>query len=194
MKNKIPIILSTFIFLILFIYSSVFAYDFSFVSDDVSYEVTLSDEIKEYPYYVLQAISDTRYWLSLSYEPLIVESSTNRFLESDSFIDSGGGYPILSNFLNHLSTATPIPWSAKNTPIVKILYSNYDIYDDNGNLVFHQAPVTVEQVTIPEITQAKEIPQAMTEVMKILLPVGLIIFGIGLLIYLMRLVIYRMKS
>ena len=61
----------------------------------------------------------------------------------------------------------------------------YD-YDDLSTVVFRKAPQTVEQVKIPAIQQAEEIPQAMAEVLKILIPVGLVIFGIGLVIYLIR--------
>lgn len=71
---------------------------------------------------------------------------------------------------------------------ISISYSNYNVYDCNNNLLFQVAPV-VEQITIPEIQSVEEIPQAMGEVMKIMIPIGLIIFGIGLLIYLIRLVI-----
>lgn len=75
---------------------------------------------------------------------------------------------------------------------VKSLISNRSVYSYDGSTVFFQgAPPKVEQVTIPAITQVEEIPQAMEEVLKILIPVGLIVFGIGLVIFLMRLVISR---
>lgn len=73
-----------------------------------------------------------------------------------------------------------------------IIYSTMDITDNNGNVVFSGAPVTVEQVTIPTITQAQEIPQAMSKVLQMIIPIGLIVFFSGLLIYLVRLVISRM--
>lgn len=65
-------------------------------------------------------------------------------------------------------------------------YSNFDVKNIDGNVVFQRAPQAVEQVKIPAIQQAKEIPQAMTEVLKILIPIGLVIFGIGLVIFLIR--------
>lgn len=68
----------------------------------------------------------------------------------------------------------------------EVCYANYDVHDIyTGNLLFQGAPA-VEQVIIPEIQSVEEIPQAMGEVLKILIPIGLIIFGIGLLIYLVQ--------
>lgn len=66
------------------------------------------------------------------------------------------------------------------------LFANQTIKNKSGDVVFLGAPQTVEQVKIPAIQQAEEIPQAMAEVLKILIPVGLVIFGIGLVIYLIR--------
>ena len=63
--------------------------------------------------------------------------------------------------------------------------TNSVIYDENDEILFGIAPA-VEQITIPEIQSVEEIPQAMVEVLKILIPIGLIIFGIGLLIYLVQ--------
>lgn len=66
------------------------------------------------------------------------------------------------------------------------VFANQTIKNKSGDVVFMGAPQTVEQVKIPAIQQAEEIPQAMAEVLKILIPVGLVIFGIGLVIYLIR--------
>ncbi len=71
-----------------------------------------------------------------------------------------------------------------------VSYSNFDLYDENDNLVF-QAP-QVNKVVIPAIQQVEEIPQAMGQMMRILIPIGLIVFSIGLVIYLTRLVISRL--
>lgn len=64
--------------------------------------------------------------------------------------------------------------------------ANHNIKNSSGEVVFQVAPVTVEQVTIPAIQQVGEIPQAMKEILKILIPVGLVIFGTGLLSFLIR--------
>lgn len=70
-------------------------------------------------------------------------------------------------------------------------YTSTDILDESGEVVFQSAPHLVEQVTIPAIQQVEEIPQAMSEVLRILIPVGLIVLSIGLVIFLTRLVISR---
>ena len=73
-------------------------------------------------------------------------------------------------------------------------FSSVDLYTSGtGELFFQAAPVTVEQVTIPEIQQVGEIPQVIAEVLKILIPIGLIVLSIGLVIYLTRLVISRLQ-
>lgn len=79
--------------------------------------------------------------------------------------------------------------------------ANHDIYDFKeiegtfvkGDLVFQGAPQTVEQVEIPKIQTAEQIPQVMTEVLGMMIPILLSLLGIGLIIYLTRLVILRMK-
>lgn len=71
-------------------------------------------------------------------------------------------------------------------------YTSSDILNEAGEVVFQSAPHLVEQVTIPAIQQVEEIPQAMSEVLKILIPVGLIVLSIGLVIFLTRLVISRL--
>ncbi len=75
----------------------------------------------------------------------------------------------------------------------EIIYSTSNVLDlDNGEVVFPLAPLPVEQVTIPEITQVKEIPQMMGKVLEMIIPIGLVILSIGLVIFLMRLVISRL--
>ena len=80
--------------------------------------------------------------------------------------------------------------SDNNSMYTVYYYGNSDIYDIDGNLVF-QAP-QVNRVVIPAIQQTKEIPQAMGQVMRILIPIGLIVFSIGFVIFLTRLIISRL--
>lgn len=84
-----------------------------------------------------------------------------------------------------------------------IYYSSHDILNNNNEVVFQAPPQQVEeqetqqpiqQVTIPAIQQVEEIPQGMSQVLQVIIPIGLIVLSIGLVIYLMRLVIYRMQS
>lgn len=71
------------------------------------------------------------------------------------------------------------------------VFASYDLKDSEGNLVF-QAPVPAV-VTIPGLETVEEVPQAMSQVMRVLVPIGLIIFGIGLVIFLIRLLIWRVQ-
>lgn len=71
------------------------------------------------------------------------------------------------------------------------VFASYDLKDSEGNLVF-QAPVPAV-VTIPGLETVEEVPQAMSQAMRVLVPIGLIIFGIGLVIYLIRLLIWRVQ-
>lgn len=84
-------------------------------------------------------------------------------------------------------------FAISNVTLDNILYTNFDLLDLDGNVVFPKAPQRVEQITIMGIQQVEEIPQIMTEVMKMIIPIGLVIFGIGLVIFLVRLVILRMR-
>lgn len=61
----------------------------------------------------------------------------------------------------------------------------------NNDVVFQPTPQVVGEVRIPEIQSVEEIPQAMSKVLEMIIPVGLIVLSIGLLIYLVRLVISR---
>lgn len=94
-------------------------------------------------------------------------------------------------FDGYLRTGVNHPLSAN------LSISNTNVYDNNNELVFQAPPQVVEegiQVTIPAIQQVEEIPQGMTQVLQVIIPIGLIVLSIGLVIYLMRLVIYRMQS
>lgn len=71
------------------------------------------------------------------------------------------------------------------------VFASYDLKDSEGNLVF-QAPVPAV-VAIPGLETVEEVPQAMSQVMRVLVPIGLIIFGIGLVIFLIRLLIWRVQ-
>lgn len=61
--------------------------------------------------------------------------------------------------------------------------SNCNVYLDDFETVFFQ-PVT--GVVIPALETAQEVPTAMVQTLKIIIPVGLVLFGIGLSVYLIR--------
>ena len=85
--------------------------------------------------------------------------------------------------------------------------ANTTVYNLSNQVVFQAPPQQVEEqetpqptpqpiqrVTIPAIQQVEEIPQGMSQVLQVIIPIGLIVLSIGLVVYLMRLVIYRMQS
>lgn len=72
------------------------------------------------------------------------------------------------------------------------LYSNHDIMSSlNGNeIFFHLTPVVGMGQVIPALEKVEEIPQAMGQTLKILIPVGLIVLAIGFVILLIKRVMY----
>ena len=80
-----------------------------------------------------------------------------------------------------------------------LFYSNNSVYDTSGNVVFPQAPAQGEQqqgetqgIQTLTLEQAEQIPQAMTQTLRVVIPVGLVVFGIGLVIFLTRFLILRL--
>jgi len=65
-----------------------------------------------------------------------------------------------------------------------LLYSTFDITLADGTTIFFPVPVT--GVVIPALETAQEVPTAMVQTLKIIIPVGLVLFGIGLSVYLIR--------
>lgn len=135
----------------------------------------------------LKSPSDTSfeyYNLSFNFEKSFTEEEVNNSLNklsSSPYTFTFDGKP------NNSTSDGAVISTSPNTMI--FAYSNKNIYDESGSLVFQSAPVG--QVTIPGIQQVGEIPQMMEQVLKIIIPIGLIVFLIGLVIYLMRLVILR---
>jgi len=215
-KNKLFIVLSLFIILITFISSSCFASYHSnvdnnsiVVSDGNGYEhtITLSEEQMSYPYkalyltYVPDVFCNVS--LVLSSSPFYFKNYKLQYYDEEVhtvyYYDFSGGssertftdfsnIPI-SSFSSTSSDVSNSSWDYSHFSG----YSTVDIYDTNDNLVFQAPPHQVEAVTIPAIQQVEEIPQGMTQVLQVIIPIGLIVLSIGLVIYLMRLVIYRMK-
>lgn len=71
-----------------------------------------------------------------------------------------------------------------------IITSNCDVYFDDytgKKLVFQKPP----QVEMMIITQVEEIPEMITTILKMIIPVGLIVLSIGLVIFLIRWVILQ---
>lgn len=200
-KNKLFIIISLFIILVTFISSSCFA------SNSISYRdynFVFNDEIfTKFPYiFLISNTSDDRCKLVFSSSPLLFEVSSNNHIK---FHGSGIDYyqgtlqqisDILLDYENRIitndTTSNTSTWFIYDENY-EFVFSSFDIYDLNNNLVFQAPPQQVEAVTIPAIQQVGEIPQGMNQVLQVIIPIGLIVLSIGLVVYLMRLVIYRMK-
>lgn len=70
--------------------------------------------------------------------------------------------------------------------IDKLLYSNHDITDKYGKVVFQGAPLTPTPVEPLKITQVEEIQPAVAKIVDLVLPACLIIFGTLLVLYLIK--------
>ena len=195
LKNKFLQIMIVFILFIFTFYSNVFA--FSFVYEGKTYHVPDFSESTVRPVTTL-LYRDDSFFLVYSCEHYSRPSNPQNVLLPIAYTKSiVFSSPIYSELVNDkwvvvddAHSSSDYADSSFNLSMVR--YSNLPIYNEQQEVVFPQAPQTVGQVTIPAIQQVEEIPQVMTEVMKMILPIGLISFGIFLLILLIRLVISRM--
>ena len=71
----------------------------------------------------------------------------------------------------------------------KRVIGNSDIVYSSNSASFFQEPV--QEVVVPALGEVKELPKAIVETLKIIIPVGLVILGIGFVIYLIKSVILR---
>lgn len=100
--------------------------------------------------------------------------------------------------LPHFSSSTELSTEDGQALVLsRVLYSSHDIYSDRNktSVVFQQAPLPIRptKVEIAKLETAEQIPETITQVLQIVIPVGLIILSVLLVISLMRLVIYRMQ-
>lgn len=220
LQNKLFIIIFLFVILVFSFFNSCFAsYDLIvYDRDDKAYTFTLNDELMTpkyfYVYYYKTTTSycmDVLGYICSDYELRVSYFSSNgsthkKFVFSDGmehelryYETKGMSYhsPFeteINKFnkltLNDLNISQTSFLTFTGFDLGAFIYSNTDIKDVDDNMVF-QAPVPA-MVTIPGLETVKEVPQAMSQVMRVLIPIGLIVFLSGLLIYLVRLVILRM--
>lgn len=209
-KYKLFIILLLFIVLVTSIYSNCFASnnisysyngkiytvnDFSnLIPNDCKYFICLSNDSNAFPFLFI-VDKDTRQYICQNSGKRLHSLSLSRYKR---YIFRNNKWELQSSYLEDSSYYVVFCLSFIDNKY-SILYSNinfygyYDYIGDTEEVVFQGAPVTVEQVTIPEIQAVEEIPQTMSKVLEMIIPIGLIVLSIGLLIYLMRLVILRMR-
>jgi len=222
-KNKILILFLLFVILTISISLNCFAsYDLTVQDrDNKTYTFSLSDELMTPKYfYVYYYKSTTSYRMDIlgyvcsDYEFRVSYYNSNgsthkKFVFIDGFYHDLKYYQTqgmsyhspfeveIDKFnkltLNDLKTDSLPSYSPTYFDIGSFIYSNTDIKDIDGNVFFQPTPQLVGEVTIPEITQVEEIPQVVSKVLEMIIPIGLTIFGIGLLILLMRLVILRVR-
>lgn len=115
----------------------------------------------------------------------------NSTYNTTSIINSSGSFKIIriTKGQTDFNSGSVEVWNKNITVYQNIIYSSKDIYNINGSDVFFQVPV--QGVVVPALGEAKELPKAIVETLKIIIPVGLVILGIGFLIYLIKSVILR---
>lgn len=205
LKNKIFIILSIFILLLSFLTSSCFAYD---VIDKNENTYTIPDYFSNYKYIFFISASFGQY-VYFSNTPFYFKQIDGAIYccplnDECSFYKISVGTTINSLFNNYsiediessfrkLCISNSVFYSGTTERFLNdmVFSVNVNVLDSDDNVVFQGAPRPVEQVTIPEITQVAEIPQVITQIMKIIIPIGLIVLSIGFVIYLVRLVTSR---
>lgn len=216
-KNKLYIFFVIF-FLIVTFFTTSFCADNSlkFNIDEGTYngnyEIYLPSDYLDYPYVLfIKYLSSQDYFLLFSKDKIYVDiykestichldisTSSDFYMTSqvrgssisfsnEKYILDYSTFDITNSKFTHLNNT----YTHSSYGEFKIFSSNFDVYNNSGELVFQGAPAQV--VKIPGIQQVEEIPQVMEQVLRILIPIGLIVFSIGLVIYLTRLVISRVQ-
>ena len=143
--------------------------------DDVEYYVLLYSDYGSYwkvsqyrdDYFGVQCFSDENFTHEVSYTRIFTNRVERDFTNPTTSRSGQGDFSIYYD----------------------VNYSTVDIYNtDRTSIFFQKTPVVVEtpEVEIPALETVEQIPEAMKETMKIVIPVGLAILGIGLVVYLIK--------
>lgn len=181
LKNKLLISFILFIFIL-----SIFS--FSFAVEIPNIEVTYNNQV--------YTLSDFPLW-SDDYEYLAVFGSdtnpstfyiygytTNKLVGNGTFQArySSFGVTYSSDWYDHgIGTFSKMD-STDEPPI----WSNFDILDDDGSVVFPQAPQPIQVVEPMEMKQVEEILPEIWKIAMMILPGCLLIFGMLLVVYLIK--------
>lgn len=213
LKNKFFIILLFFLITFIFNNSDVFAFTYPSI-DNIDVDINY-----KYKWFLIQNVSNSNGVHAISLHLFASNDATMNGCKFE-FAKSGYSYNIYPNVkngeLNYWKFNSTTDSSTWGSPVstktfdassthfsihsgvhpLNLSYGNIDIYNKSDGSVFFQAPVTETPetlaTTIPALETAEQIPTAMAETLKIILPVGLVIFGILLSILLIKLVISRM--
>lgn len=193
MKNKILTISIIFILLSFIFINNAFAFELFNANNT---QIILPDLPNGEPVSYVYCCIDNWHSLSFSY----VEGSYFKIHHND------GSYIVFEcynsngekiSFTTYGSNGTqPSSWtSRKENTDNNIPVSSYNsglyagtLYNTDGTIFFPKTPLTVE---IPAVETVEQIPTAITETLKMIIPVGLVVLSVVLLIYLTRRLIYR---
>lgn len=214
LKNKF--FLTLLFFLIIFILNNTNVFAFSYPSID---NVDIDIDYK-YKWFLIQSVSLSNgvYNISLHLFASNDASMNGAMFEYDKSGYSYNIYPNIEtgelNYWKFNSTSDSSSWGSPVSNKVLTSSTNYftiysaayplniregniDIYNKSDGTLFFQKTLVPEipeivGTTIPALETAEQIPTAMVETLKVIIPVGLVIFGILLLILLVKSVILRM--
>lgn len=93
-------------------------------------------------------------------------------------------YHIDSGLYDNYSNLTYAEMSDAYTYSLPCVYSNCDLLNTDGDVVFSLAPL--EMVELMKAIQPEEIPQQIIQITKMILPIFLLIFGTLLVLYLLK--------
>lgn len=187
LKNKILLISFLLLIFILFLNTNnVFAsYDFTY--NNVNYSLP---DLPDYDYYFICDFNEDMYIAYCSNSPLILGQTTSYYVETNpsgstvysyKYVKNGDFEFVRANYSSRFDLASGIS---------SIINTSHDLYC--GETLVFQRPVADKSV-IPALETAEEVPKAMVQTLKILIPVGLIVLGIGLAIYLIKRVLSLTK-
>ena len=189
LQNKILIIsIFLLLFLLFFNIGNVFAFTFTDINNN---ELTLSDipDTIEYDYiisvyngrYTIFSSNSSDGYFYVTGERIKCTSTTvSRYALSD----DGVWNRVQTNISGNGSNSDYMLLSC-------FVYSNSTVYTDIDKTdVFFQVPVQEVEVVVPALEKVEELPKAIVETLKVIIPVGLVLLGIILLIYLIKRVIY----
>ena len=201
MKNKILPILCIFILVgCLFINNNVFATEYTITEDRLN---SILDYVQNNYYYlngnsnfcITPSFNDgSDYSYDLTFFP--DDNSIKYYISSENRIFSTSSF---DSHLHDVKTDGSISFRVTWNNFARIrysqpFYSTFDIYTDSScsEIFFQKTPVTEtpettpDKVEIPAVETVEQIPVAMMETLKMIIPVGLVVLSVVLVIYLTR--------
>ena len=156
-----------------------------FCGTDISYTYNVQDTSD---YYIIPFVTEKSIG-TINYNYFKVPSNSNYFAKALNDNNSTDYFYFAFNCdkdyyfntdLVSANTATNM-YNRSTYPMCKV-YAK-----DSDDVLFH---CPVQGVVVPALGEAKELPKAIVETLKMIIPVGLVLLGIILLIYLIKRVIY----